>query len=627
MRSRQTGQPAALLWWGAVLLLTAWAYWPGLGGPMLLDDFANLRPLQRLELNQGYAADIMLGNVSGMFGRPVSMASFTLERLYLDGGTWGQKAVGLFLHLFNATLVLLLARGLLRASGQPRAQWCAVMVASMWLTLPLLMSTTLYVVQRMTLLSATFSLLALLLYCRARAQVGRANWAWFAGSGLAVLLAALSKENGLLAVPLIGAVEVFIFGFRSGRGDADRKLAWVHLGLVMVPLAGFLLVSLLAPAVLYGHYQHRDFTLVERLLTEGRVLLDYLAQILWVDVHQLGVYHDDFPLSTGLFTPGSTVPSLLFWLLAVAAVVACALRQRFRLVAFGIAFFIIGHAMESTVLPLELYFEHRNYLPAFGVLFALVAGANQLQERWEPLRGWVTLLAVLFVSRNLLLLGSQAIVWSDSRLLNMEAVNHHPESERALLALAQVYATGGNLEQALDLTRRANSVTARQGANAQVLEALFYCMAGRPFPDDLFSARTLSGAELAKPYFGDHVQYVSRLVIESRCPRENGLQFAEAMRGWLFAGDGELGTPQIYGSLMLLENELERYPEAMRYARLLTGRDPGDVMGLQFTLYLSHVLDLPAEGDAARSKLIELRDRGELTRQETANLALFLQTP
>lgn len=622
-----TGRAAMPFWWAAMLLLTAWAYWPGLGGPMLLDDYANLRPLQRLELNQDFATDIVLGNISGMFGRPVSMASFTLERMYFDGGVWGQKAVGLFLHLLNATLVLLLAQGLLRAAGQPRARWCALLIASMWLTLPLLMSTTLYVVQRMTLLSATFSLLALLMYCRGRATAGRSAWGWFAGCGLAVLLAALSKENGLLTLPLIGAVEVFIYGFRSGRGGYSPKLAWFHAGLVALPLAGFLLVSLFAPALLYGAYQHRDFTLVERLLTEGRVLLDYLGQILWVDVHQLGVYHDDFPPSTGLFSPASTALSILFWLAVAAAVVACAVRQRFRLVAFGMAFFMIGHAMESTVIPLELYFEHRNYLPAFGVLFALVAGANQLQQRWQPLRGWVTLVALLFVGRNLLLLGSQAVIWSDGRLLNMEAVNHHPHSERALLALAQGYAQGGSLEQALDLMRRANAVSGRQGATAEVLEAVFHCLAGRPLPEDFFSAGDLSEAALAEPYFGDHVQYMTRLVIGGRCPRENGVQLAVAMERWLFAADRERGTRQIYGSLILLENELERYPEAMRYAGLLTGRDPQNVMGLQFTLYLSHVLELPAEGDAARAKLIELRDRGELTRQETANLALFLQAP
>ena len=97
------------------------------------------------------------------------------------------------------------------------------------------------------------------------------------------------------------------------------------------------------------------------------------------------------------------------------------------------------------------------------------------------------------------------------------------------------------------------------------------------------------------------------------------------MGKWLQQGDSERGTRQIYGSLLLLENELERFPEAMRYAGRLTGKDPENVMGLQFTLYLSHLLDQPEQRKRARDKLLELRDRGMLSRQEISNLELFLE--
>jgi tetratricopeptide (TPR) repeat protein len=611
--------------WCALLLFTAWAYWPGLSGPMVLDDFVNLRPLDRLELNEGFAADIVEGNRSGLLGRPVSMASFALERLYFDDGEWGQKRFGLVLHLLNGTLVLLLSLRLLRGASQPEAGLGALLIAGAWLTLPLLLSTTLYVVQRMTLLSATFCLLALLAYCRGRDPAAARAWPWFAGSGVAVLLAALSKENGLLAVPMIVAVEVFVFGFRDRSGQLDRRLAWGHTLLVLVPLAMLLLLALLVPERLVGGYSLRSFGLAERVLTQGRVLMDYLVQILWVDVHRLGVYHDDFPLSESVFSPGTTAAALLFWLVSAAAIAACAVRQRFRLAAFGVAFFMIGHAMESTFIPLEIYFEHRNYLPAFGILFALVAALRQLEARWQPLQGWVTLLAVLFIGRNLLLLGSQAVIWSDNNLLHMEAVNYHPRSERALMGLAQAYAVEGNLEVALDLLQRANAVGERGGAPAEVLDAVFYCLAARPLSAELFRADTLEDEEIASLYFGDHVYYMTRLVISGRCSRASGLLFANAMRDWL-RGDGEpRGTRQIFGSLLLLENHLERFPEAMSYAGLLTRKDPENVMGLQFTLYLSHVLEAPEKAEFARSKLIELRDRGELSRQETSNLELFLQ--
>jgi hypothetical protein len=325
-------------------------------------------------------------------------------------------------------------------------------------------------------------------------------------------------------------------------------------------------------------------------------------------------------------SPSGTGLALLFWIVALLSVVACAVFQRFRLAAFGMAFFLVGHAMESTIIPLEIYFEHRNYLPSFGIVFGLVAGANQLQARWPFLKGWVALLALLFIGRNLVSLSSQAVVWSDARLVHMEAVNHHPQSERALLSLAQVYAQDGYLDASLSLVEEANKLVGRQGASAQVLATLLHCIAGRPLPPDALSARHLSNSQIAEPYFGDHVYHVAKLVIDGHCPGDSGIQFADAMERWLVTGeDTARASPQIYGSLLLLENALERYGRAFRYAELMTRKNPEDVMALQFTLYLSHVLDREAQGESARRKLVELKERGELSRQEAENLDLFLR--
>lgn len=614
--------PAA---WAAILLLAAWAYWPGLNGPLLLDDSVNLRPLERIELNEDFSADVMTDNRSGLFGRPVSMATFTIERMYFDHGTYGQKRTGLFLHLLNATLVLLLAHTLMRAAGQRNATLTAFLVAAAWLTLPLLLSTTLYVIQRMTLLSAGFTLLALICYCRGRESDASTAWGWFTATAAAALLAALSKGNGLLALPLIVAVEIFIYEFRGHDGQVRRPLVWALAALVSGAALALMVLAIAAPDFFVGGYSLRPFTLEERLLTQGRVLIDYLRQILWVDVHRLGLYHDDFSVSTGLLSPPGTALALMFWVFAAAAIVVSMIYRRFRLLAFGMAFFMIGHAMESTIIPLELYFEHRNYLPSFGVVFGTMAVANQLQARWPLLRGWIAMAAILFIGRNLLLLSSQAIVWSDVHLVNMEAVNNHPDSERALLSLAAVYAAGGHLQEALELMGRANAIAGRAGASAEVLEAVFYCLARQPLPEDMFEAQQLTDEQIAESYFGDHVYQMTRLVISGRCSRESGVVFADAIKHWLDARPGGPRAPmQIYGSLLLLENELERFPEALNYADLMVEKNPGDVMGLQFTLYLSQVLDQPKRGAAARSKLLEMKQRGELSRQQTYNLDLFL---
>ena len=236
----------------------------------------------------------------------------------------------------------------------------------------------LYVVQRMAMLSAVITLAALLAYVhgRQRMESGRIRagtvWVWLAFPAL-VGLATLSKENGVLAVPLAAVIELAYFTSATSR----RPLLVVALfGLTLVlPLRLRSRPFTLHPERLTNGYIGRYFTLVERVLTEPRILWDYVGAILMPNGPTLGLFHDDYPLSRELLEPPATIVAIVAWVAAIAG--ALALRRRApRSIAFGVAF-LVAHAMESTVLPLELYFEHRNYLAALGVL-TTVAGLGAL---------------------------------------------------------------------------------------------------------------------------------------------------------------------------------------------------------------------------------------------------------
>ncbi len=49
------------------------------------------------------------------------------------------------------------------------------------------------------------------------------------------------------------------------------------------------------------------------------------------------------------------------------------LRRRYPLLLLAVLFFLVGHSMESTLIPLEMVYEHRNYLPGMLVCLALAA--------------------------------------------------------------------------------------------------------------------------------------------------------------------------------------------------------------------------------------------------------------
>jgi hypothetical protein len=315
------------------------------------------------------------------------------------------------------------------------------------------------------------------------------------------------------------------------------------------------------------------------------------------------------------------------WLLVLLGIVASAIRRRGRLLAFGVSFFLVGHALESTVFPLELYFEHRNYLPSVGIWFALVALVAQLQQRWPILRDWVTAGLALLLLRNVVLLGSQAVIWSDLHLVSMDAANYHPRSPRALLELAQVYARDQNLEGALELLDRAPVPAGGGELEPALLRAIFRCMASAPVPPSLLQELRAQQSHLKNRRVGENVYHLVRLLINGECPGADATVLAGQLRVIMEAEGVLRGTPKIYAAMILLENHLARYSRGLEYVDLLLARQPENVMGLQFQLQFATALELESLRKDAEKRLRVLRDAGRLSGEESYNLGLFLDQP
>jgi hypothetical protein len=185
----------------------------------------------------------------------------------------------------------------------------------------------------------------------------------------------------------------------------------------------------------------------QRLLSEGRALVDYIGALLLPRGPAMGVFKDDFAISTRLLSP----PSTAFALLALAAIsaLAIALRKRAPSVFAGWYFFLIAHSIESSFLPLELYFEHRNYLPAFGLLLAVAGLAEFLTRRIEfgAMPRWK--LGMLAAGAYALALGvaahARAFVWADEGRLLFQEATYHPGSVRANTSLAFYAIRKGNV--------------------------------------------------------------------------------------------------------------------------------------------------------------------------------------
>jgi hypothetical protein len=458
---------AQLMLFIAVCMLAVMAYAPG------LDDYTNVVDNGAIaipDLSWSSLSHAMFSFQAGPAMRPLSMLSFALNAYYTGtGNAFALKLTNLIIHLGNGVLVLLLLLQLLRAyrkrqaptADPERLEWLAYVTAGVWLLHPLNAMPVLYVVQRETSLSSLFVLLGLHLYVAGRLRGAKLGaWMIWVGVPLLTVVAVLCKESGALLPVYALVIEFFVLRFQRADGSLDRNIAAFYALFLLLPGCLGLGWALFAHGGGVLDYSGRDFTLGERLLSESRVLWSYMTWTLVPDPAWLGLYHDDIAPSRGLLQPLTTLFAVT-GILGLAA--ACfLLRRRLPLFAFGIAWFLGGQLMESTIFPLELAFEHRCYLPDLGIIFAVLSLLMPLSAT-APARAvrYVVLGVALALCATVTWV--RAYDWRDNLTFAAAEARHHPESPYATYMLGQTYA---NLALMSDPEQYDNAVTTLRAASA-----------------------------------------------------------------------------------------------------------------------------------------------------------------
>ncbi|HEY1773138.1 MAG TPA: hypothetical protein VGH91_08100 [Gammaproteobacteria bacterium] len=454
------------------LAAAAYAYEPGLFGSFALDDYTNVvdnGAIALHDLSWSSLSHAMFSFQAGPAMRPLSMLSFALNAYFTGtADAFAFKTTNLVIHACNGLLVLLLLRRLLRAyrerlapAAEPaRLEWLAWLSAGFWLLHPLNAMPVLYVVQRETELSSLCMLIGLQLYVTGRMRGGSAG-AWMVWLGVPALtvLAILCKESGALLLVYALVLEFFVFRFRRPDGTMQRDIAGFYVLFLLLPGSLGLCWALFAHGGSVLDYSGRDFTLGERLLTETRVVWDYIRWTVFPDPRALGLYHDDIQPSRGLLQPATT----LFATLGVAGLVTACLiwRQRWPLAALGVAWFLGGQLMESTIFPLELVFEHRCYLPDLGLILAVLSLLLPMcgDAAWRAVRYAVVVVALALCTT---MTWMRAYDWRDNLDFAAAEARHHPESPYATYMLGQTYA---NLALMEDSNQYDNAVATLRAAS------------------------------------------------------------------------------------------------------------------------------------------------------------------
>jgi hypothetical protein len=423
--------------------------WPALSGSFIFDDypiFVENPAFQSAHWNWQAFHEVWLWSRTNI-QRPLAMLSYALN--YAAGGSvWSFKAVNLAIHLVNTALLAALCKRLLRHGWSPRGSddviaharrtstW-AWLLATAWALHPLQISTVMYVVQRMELLGFTFTLLALLCYWKARQLQlqDRRGWPWLLSSALLIFVGYFAKETTVLAPGYALLLELTLLHFEAARPNAKRN--WRYFYAAGCVAATVVFVFYLLPHYVFdpGAFAGRPYTAWERELTQLRALAMYIGWSVLPLPGQMHFYYDNYLISTGWLAPATTLAGGLF--LSCLLGLAWLMRLRRPLLALGIAWFFMAHALTSAPLPLELVFEHRNYPALFGILLALTDLIWLATRHAHP--RLPAILATIFLATLSFLTVLRAATWGNPLQLAMTLVHDNSSSPRASYDLARLY--------------------------------------------------------------------------------------------------------------------------------------------------------------------------------------------
>jgi len=617
-------------WLALVIVACALAYLRGVAGDLFLfDDFQNIvksPPMQQLGKGPPDWIGVMFLNATGPTRRPLSMLSFALNILAFGMNPVAFKVVNLLLHLANGALLYALLRRivdrLVPSTTTVSPDAVALVISGLWLLHPLHVSSVLYITQRMNVLATTFMLAGLVCYAEGRLLSLRGDrsgvWTGIFGMGLFGLLAVFSKETGALIVAYAFIIEWFCFRFETPPRQRWLLQALYLFGIAL-PLALYAGHLVLHPESL--NWTRHDFTVYTRLLSEARVVCDYLIWTFLPLPSSMTIFHDDIAASTGLFAPPTTIVSIAF--LLGLALAAWHWRNRAPAFAFGVAWFFAGHALESTVLPMELVFEHRQYFPMVGPLLAAVCFVANL--RWASPRG--TSVAVLAAFA---LVGAFTMVrasdWRDALSMATADVQNHPQASRSQYevgrALVAEAIKRGNLEavkpEAIAYIKRAAELDLYQVPPSAALVIIHG--ANEPVPQDEVDAlawrlRNARSNEQANPFLD--------LLVNAS---EGQLSLTPAQVSMLF--DSALANPRWvkrvratmlnnYGAYVF--NIVRDTGEAIRLTAEAGKIDPANAY---YPLNLAKIMAATGDADSARRYLADAErlDKVQQYRSDIAEL-------
>ncbi|MDA3838343.1 MAG: hypothetical protein PF574_05115 [Candidatus Delongbacteria bacterium] len=374
-----------------LIFLAIVAYIPSFKGVWQYDDYpviVNNESLSHAITNQQFFE-------GKSFFRAIPTITFAFN--YSIGGynVTGYHLVNLVVHLLSGILIYLFILELFLTiklkNGieykEEKVQKIAFLATLFWMIAPINVQAVTYIVQRMTSLAGLFYFCSLLFYLKLRNNKvlsSKISYKLMSLFIISIILAFLSKQNTFLIIPTILYIEWSFYR------EASLKKVKLYLitTLVLIPVSMLIIYLFFSSgtdtniwAVFQNNYTNREFSPLQRLFIEPRILIHYVSLMIFPFV---GRFHLLYSFDW-LNAPYQVLPYLSIIIIFSAFVFSMmsAYVKKYKILSFAVFFFLINHLMESSVIGLQLAAEHRNYIPSIGVFIMLAIGIDKLGEKLQ----------------------------------------------------------------------------------------------------------------------------------------------------------------------------------------------------------------------------------------------------
>ena len=405
--------------------------------------------------------------------RHLSFFTFALNYHFSKLDPFGYHVFNFGVHLMTVCFIwwltlLLFRTPRLRRSAVPvsaEAELIAFFAALLFLVHPGNTQAITYISQRFESMTAMFYVAAVCFYLKWRLSD---RHFYFVPSFLTAIAAMLCKETAFTLPFCILLIEMIFFE-RSFKKSFSWQmvLPWIAiLFIIPVLIPDQVHLTVFGPRLSASH-DNEMISFVEYQLTQLRVLARFFS-LIFLPINQNFDY--DFPKSTSLFSPWTTLTSFCFLLFLWAA--SFRLKKNHILLAFGIWWFFLTASI-NLVPRSFLIFEHKFYLMAIGMMIAIpVFVFSILKNRKYAvfcLSALVLVFSILTFLRNK--------VWENELTLWSDVIKKSPNKYTANQNLGCALFKAGDLSKALEYFNRA--LASRPGFMAFNNRAAVYFELGR----------------------------------------------------------------------------------------------------------------------------------------------------